>query len=400
MKKVLLLTRPICPPWDEGSKNFAYTLAKYAGDFEIHLLTCKKVADLSENVVQHDIFSSSRLDLKQKYNLFKFLRKAKDLDIIHSLFTPTLINSFFLRKALKNKKVKLIQTVATLREDLYKERDFKKILFGDLIVTYSDYAKKKLNKLGFDNVKRIYPGIDIEKYSPAPKNRELLKRYKTNEDDFVINYTGEFVRLGDIDDVIDSFIDLTRFVIPGLTGDPENYDSQKSLDPRFRGDDIKRRFILHLAVRVKNQKDAKKKNEIEEKLKKAGCLDRVAFIYDQNYEMQDIYNLCDVSIFPARTMAGKFDIPLAVIEAMSCGKPVIASNLDRLKHFLNESNSILIDPGDREALKDKILYLYKNTETRKELGEKGMKFVRDNFDIIKVVKEYEEVYSVTASEAK
>ena len=47
MKRILLLTRPICPPWDEGSKNFAYTLAKYAGDFEIHLLTCGKVDDLA-----------------------------------------------------------------------------------------------------------------------------------------------------------------------------------------------------------------------------------------------------------------------------------------------------------------------------------------------------------------
>ena len=91
-------------------------------------------------------------------------------------------------------------------------------------------------------------------------------------------------------------------------------------------------------------------------------------------------------------MAGKFDIPLAVIEAMACGKPVIASNLERLKYFLNDENSILINPGNREALKEKILYLYNNPEARRELGEKGMQFVRENFDIMKIVKEYEEIY--------
>jgi glycosyltransferase involved in cell wall biosynthesis len=92
-------------------------------------------------------------------------------------------------------------------------------------------------------------------------------------------------------------------------------------------------------------------------------------------------------------MAGKFDIPLAVIEAMACAKPVIASNLERLRYFLDVGNSILVEPGDREALKKKILYLRENSEARRRLGENGMRFARENFDILKIVKEYEEVYS-------
>lgn len=365
MKRILLLTRPICPPWDEGSKNFAYTLAKYAGDFEIHLLTFGKVDDLPENVIQHQIYFSSQLNFSQKYRLFKFLRKAKDFDIIHSLFTPTKSNSFFIKLALKNKKAKFIQTVATLREDLYSAKNFKKILFGDQIITYSDYAKEKLEKIGFNHVKRIYPGIDVNLYSPAPKKQELMKKFETDEDDFVINYTGEYVRLGDMDDIVASFIDLAK---------------------------IKNNFKLHLAVRVKNEKDAWKKREIAKKFKKDGVLDKVAFIDDGSYTMEDIYNLSDISIFPARTMAGKFDIPLAVIEAMACGKPVIASSLERLKYFLNNENSILIAPGNREALKENILYLFNNPEKKYDLEKKGMEFVRENFDIMKVVKEYEEVY--------
>ena len=96
-------------------------------------------------------------------------------------------------------------------------------------------------------------------------------------------------------------------------------------------------------------------------------------------------------------MAGKFDIPLVIPEAMACGKPVIASNLKRLKYFLNEENSILIETGNREELKEKILYLYENQEARKELGEKGLKFARENFDIMKIIKEYEEVYKNISS---
>ena len=74
-KRILLLTRPICPPWDEASKNFAYTLAKHARDFEIHLLTCGKVTDLPENVIQHSIYSSPKWDLGQKIRAYLFLVK-------------------------------------------------------------------------------------------------------------------------------------------------------------------------------------------------------------------------------------------------------------------------------------------------------------------------------------
>ncbi|MDI6778151.1 MAG: glycosyltransferase family 4 protein [Patescibacteria group bacterium] len=371
-KKILLLTRPIGPPWDEGSKDFAYTLAKYTQDFEVHLLTCGKVAELPGNVVQHPIYTSLKLNLAQKLRLLNFLRSFSDYDIAHSLFTPTRTNSLFLRFSLK-KGAKTIQTVATLREDLYSAREFKKIIFADLVITYSDYAKEKLEKIGFSNTKRIYPGIDLNIYSPAPKKPELMKKFETAENDFVINYTGEYVRLGDMDDIVEVFSELV-------------------LDPRFHGDDKKSRFKLHLAVRVKNQKDAEKKEEVKARFEKEGLINRVAFIDDGSYVMEDIFNLCDVSIFPARTMAGKFDIPLVVPEAMACGKPVIASSLERLRYFLNDNNSILIEPGDQAALKEKILYLYNNPAARRELGEKGMRFARENFDIMKVVKEYEEVY--------
>ncbi len=365
MKKVLLLTRPICPPWDEASKNFAHTLAKNVKIVEIHILTCGKIKDLPENVIQRSIFPLPKLSFGSKFRLYNFLKKVENIDIVHSLFTPTKVNSFFIKQALQGKNMKVIQTVATLREDIYTDLDFKKILFGDLIVTYSDYAKEKLEKFGFQNVRRIYPGIDLDLHSPASKKPEMMEKFNINENDFVINFTGEFARLGAIDDVVDSFMDLAKE------------------HPNFK---------LFLACRIKNDRDKTKKEEIERKIKEAGYADRVAFAYDQSYVMADVYNLADISVFPVRDMKGKFDIPLAVIEAMACGKPVIASSLERLKYFLNSENSILINPGDQGALKEKILYLHNNPEARRELGERGMRFARENFDIMKIVKEYEKIY--------
>jgi len=376
--KILLLTRPICPPWDEASKNFAYVLAQNIKDTEMHLLTCAENGDSIstwrsnlQNVVCHDIYTSSRWDWGQKNRAYLFLikelffKKGRNINILHSFFTPTKLNVFALKLLIGQKKIKTIQTLATLRDDLYSDEHIKKIIYADLIITYSDYAREKLEKMGFKNVKRIYPGIDLSEYSPREKNKELMERYKIKPDDFVINFTGEYARLGAIDDVVESFTDLAK----------QHND-----------------FHLQLALRIKNQKDADKKQKVIKRLKNSRCLGRVSFLDDGNYKMPDVYNLCDISIFPVQDMAGKFDIPLAVIEAMACGKPVIASNLERLRYFLNNENSILIPPGNREVLKENILYLFNNPEKKYDLAKKGIEFVRENFDIMKIVKEYEEVY--------
>ena len=175
MKRILFLTRPICPPWDDAMKNFPYDVARNIKNFEIILLTCKPLANLPKNIIQKNIYSSPKWDWVQKIRSYIFpfkeifLKKAKNFDILHSFFTPTKLNIFALGLLIRNKKLKPVQTITTLREDLYSNKDIKKILYSDIIITYSDYAKDKLEKLGFANVKRIYPGIDLRDYSPREK---------------------------------------------------------------------------------------------------------------------------------------------------------------------------------------------------------------------------------------
>ena len=371
MKKILLVTRPIAPPWDEASKNFAFSLARDLSadkELELHLMTNGPVADLPEKVIEEHIYTHSQNDFgfsqKIRSLLFQFATKGK-FDINHYIFTPTKLNSWVLKNWLKSPHTKSIQTVATLREDIFSDEEIKKLIFADLIVTYSDYAKNKLQKLGFQNVERIYPGIDLEKYQPREKNSELLKECSFTDQDFIINFTGEYARLGAIDLVIDSFIAVSK------------------LHPEIK---------LSLAVRVKNEKDAAKKKEVIAKLEQNNLWEKVAFYDNGKYAMSDIYNLADISLFPVQNMHGKFDVPLAVVEAMACEKPVIISNLPVLQEFANNANSVTIKPSDPIALSDAILDLYQNPQKRQLLGKAGRKFCQDNFDIKKVAKKYAEIY--------
>lgn len=368
-KKILLVTRPLSPPWDEASKNFAFDLVRNISDKDVTILTNTFNKELNENVHQAQIHQESKNDFnfKEKVRSLLFqIKNRKKFDIIHFMFTPTKLNSFVIKNFIKNKKVKTIQTVATLREDLYSDDELKSLMFGDVIVTYSKYAKNKLESLGLKNVRQIYPGFNLKKFKPEEKNLELMQKWNLKTDDVIVSFPGEFVRLGATDFVVDTFIDLWK--------DPANH------------------HIKYLcACRLKNEKDVEKKKEVIEKLKKVGHLNKVAFS-DTFGDVNKLYNLADIILFPVNNMKGKFDVPLAMIEPYACKKPVIASDLPVLQEFSNKAINVIIERNNKEDLKQAILDLANNEEKRKELGENAFDFAHKTFDIKNIAEQYERIY--------
>ncbi len=364
-KKILLVTRPLSPPWDEASKNFAYYLAKNVDGFQFTLLVNKIIKGLPENIQQERIYTSSNFGFLQKLYLLRYLRRyLRRFDIAHFVFTPTKLSSALIKKFALNNKVGTLQTIATLREDLFSDEEIKKLIFGNLAVTYSDYAKNKLEKLGLKNTKRIYPGIDLGHYSSAPKNIKLINDLGISGNDFVIVYPGEYTRLGATDDIAKSLPQIFKS-IPNA------------------------KFIF--ACRIKGTGDIQKKKEIKNKLQDKGLLSKITFI-DTFSDMPKLYNLSDVVIFPAKDMKGKFDVPLVVVEAMACEKPVIISDLPVLKEFANSHNSVTIKSGDVKQLIEATSDLYKNKSKREEIGKNARKYAEENFDIKKVAEEYKKIY--------
>lgn len=368
-KRILLVTRPICPPWDEASKNFAYNLAMniHAPELELHLLTNGILSGLPNSIKQAPIYDSSSWNFFQKFKSLRYqIKNREKYDIVHYFFTPTPLTSFVIRNFTKSEKTKTIQTIATLREDLFSNNLIRKTFFGDILITYSDFTKNKLAKLGYFNIQKIFPGIDLERFSPAPKNIKLMSDWKISAADFVITYPGEYTRLEATDNIIEMIMNLSS--LKGAGG---------------------MKFIF--ACRVKNKKDAEKKEEIREKLARAGVLENIIFT-DTYADMEKIYNLSDVIIFPVRNMRGKFDIPLAVIEAMACGKPVVISDLEIFSEFTSDNFSVKIEPGNSGQLSEDVLDLYRNIEKRKMIGLNARKFAETNFDIIKSAEEYRRLY--------
>lgn len=368
MKNILLATRPLVPPWDEASKNFAYFLGKEVSGHALTLLTTReKLAGLPVSVHEESIFSSGHFDLKTKFELFSYLRKVRTtFDITHYLFTPTKQNTTLIKWFAKPSG-KTIQTVATLRDDLYSANELKKLLFADHLVVYTDRSKKKLERLGFSNITRIYPGIDLDHYSPRPKNDQVIKQLGFSKEHFIVIYPGEYVRLGATDMLTDSFIDFFQ-------KNPET--------------DI--RFVF--ACRVKNEADVQKKQEVIERFADAGVSQYVSFS-DTITDMPSLYNASDLVIFPVANLNGKFDVPLIIIEAYACSKPVILSTLPQFDEFSSPDICVTVPKDSGEDLIRNIVSLRETPHECERLGNNARRFVKDHFDLKNTAKQYEEIYA-------
>ena len=377
-KKILLYTRPIVPPWDEASKNLAYniTINLPKNRFLISLLTPKNSTFNQELLAKYPqikpekIYSSANLNFKNKLKLLlRLFRFRLNTDLIHFLFTPRSLTSFLIRLRLKLSKVKTLQTVATLsKKNLGNLKKLNKILFADIIIVQSKNTYAKLKNQGIKNIKLIYPGINFEKYKPAKKNLKLLKKLNLKTSDFIVLYTGEYTRLKATDDILEALKILFK-----------SFKNTENL-----------KFIF--ACRIKSKKDQKKKSAIIEILKKERLEDKVVFI-DTFTDMAKLYNISDINIFPAQEMAGKFDIPLTLIESMACGKPIIVSKLKNLKEITgNNAFGLICKRKKPKDLAQKIHLLKTDKKLYNKIAKNSLAFVKSNFDIKKNIKKYNDIY--------
>jgi len=80
-------------------------------------------------------------------------------------------------------------------------------------------------------------------------------------------------------------------------------------------------------------------------------------------------------------------IPVSLMEAMSCGVPVISTNTGGIPELLEGDAGVLVPPRDPVALAEAIERLVGNPALRWQLGAAGRERVQEQFSLEKVVTE-------------
>ena len=114
----------------------------------------------------------------------------------------------------------------------------------------------------------------------------------------------------------------------------------------------------------------------------AGVADRVRFLgFIPDAELVAYYDACDVFCMPSTERAEQFG--LVQLEAMHCGKPVVATRLGTGVEYvtLDEVTGLLVEPGNEQALAQALNRLLGDPALRTRLGEAGRRRVAEEFSV-------------------
>jgi glycosyltransferase involved in cell wall biosynthesis len=97
----------------------------------------------------------------------------------------------------------------------------------------------------------------------------------------------------------------------------------------------------------------------------------------------------DVFVYPSYYEG----MPMAVLEAMACGLPIVASKVGGLLDLIQDGiNGILVDPGEPEKLASALCGLTKEHELRCSMGKASYKLACEQYDIEQHVAQLISIY--------
>jgi glycosyltransferase involved in cell wall biosynthesis len=139
------------------------------------------------------------------------------------------------------------------------------------------------------------------------------------------------------------------------------------------------------------------RRKFEEEVKNLGLSDKIIFTGKvSSTELPKYYAASNVFVLPSVARLEAFGLVIA--EAMSCGKPVIVSDIPGVRELITDNvEGVLVPPMDEKVLSEKINILLSNPEMRKRMGESGRKKVEEKFSWERVIGEIEKVYEEVVS---
>lgn len=85
--------------------------------------------------------------------------------------------------------------------------------------------------------------------------------------------------------------------------------------------------------------------------------------------------------------------PLSMMEAMAAGLPIVSTAVGGVPDLIaNGREGFLVPPGDVKGFSGAMTFLLRDRETRRSMGTAAAQRAKENFDVSKMVRAYEQLY--------
>ena len=382
----------INPPWKEGVRRLAFELCKQLikNGHSVTVVTESRPKMLETDNINGTIFN--RLSEKP-FCLFvvkriKELHQKNNFDILH--FHNALINRSFAMALWRLRKALNIPMVSyTLLQSIFSMNTFSRFLklapreffslysyyiagtfvpkrfvraefeVMDRIITSSENLRREMLNLGIESKRTevIYPFIDLEELL-SHANPDSFRKVVGVENTPIISYIGS-CRSSRLGIILKSLLLVKKQV----------------RDFRF--------ILVTSSFRSRETLDL---------ATKLGLRSMIYPIIDTWVNVPSLLAASDVYVYPGFSGLSSVDPPLTIIEAMTLGTPVVASDTGGIKEIVNEyENCKLVNPFDAEGMASDIIDFIERGKSYED-RKRDLTYISDRFGSSNATRRFLEIY--------
>ncbi len=378
--RVLFVSKPIVPPFHDGTKCLVRDVALHLERAEAVVMSAPGVPSL-ESAVDAELYPSRNgrapvemapvypgagrfaPALRDNMRAATYLLASSRADVWHYVFAPNPKTSAVGRGIGRLRRVPVLQTVASAPR---RFEALERLLFGQIVVAQSEWTRRRIEEA---YEREGVPSDRRRRLEVVPPPVAPLRERSAEA-------RGAARRALDIP------ADAPLFVYPGdLETSSGAEDVARAVEPIVR--ELPDAVIV-FAYREKTREAPRIARALEARL----ASPNVRF----ESELPDVLSLigsASAVLFPVDDLWGKVDLPIVLLESMSLGVPVVAIDHGPLSEL---EGAVLVPRGDRDALVKAGLDVARDAARRTGVIEAQRSAVERRFRAAAVAGAYEQLY--------
>lgn len=233
----------------------------------------------------------------------------------------------------------------------------------DMFIVPTQEIKRELLQAGFskEKIELIPNGVDIERFSPVTKSvKKMLREELKLPDGNIVIYTGRLESGKGLEILLNSWREVSNQF------------------PKAYLVIIGEGSLIHELMQMN----------------RSSAGGQVYFL-GKTDGISRYVQAADIFVLPSLAEG----LSNALLEAMSCGLAVVATNIGGTREIIiDNDNGLLVEPGNALELSKKISSLLPDESEIERLGRKARKTIEDNYRIELVAQRYVEIYAALLAE--
>lgn len=309
---MVVLSNALAKVVDEGCVKVANSLVKRllkkADDCLV--VTFERESELSHKHLQLNKFllnnSLRKIVKNRKEKVMYFPFPSKPISMALRVFCLSLFSRWGL------------DVVVTMQTQMdFVSRGLLKMSRANLVVFSRDAYNCFVSVVGEKRVTYLKTGVDTKKFQPVSQEtvKELKEKYGFNPNKPVVLHVGHL-------------------------NQGRNVGVFTQLPQQYQG-------VLVVSTQTKHEQD----KELKEQL--LAC-ENVKLIEEYLPNIEEIYQMADVYLFPVLEYGRCIDVPLSCMEAAACNKPLVTTDYGEMKEFIGKKGYLFVDCFDENSLEQSL----------------------------------------------